>query len=214
EPREVAARPGEAGDKAQPDRGVGDDEDDGDRPGCGLGREHRGIPGPPKHPNFSTPQLGGQLRQPIRLIVGPAVFDGDVLTLDEARFLQSLAECTHAISTERCRVEEPDHRHRRLLRARTERPRRGAAEKANEVTSPHIRTQAQGQYCIGSNAYFDRLKPGIKPLPQRTANVADGSISSDRPASDALGMSASPPIATELVTRGSPSLCVNSGLID
>ena len=32
EPREVAARPGEAGDKAQPDRVVGDDEDDGDRP--------------------------------------------------------------------------------------------------------------------------------------------------------------------------------------
>ena len=41
EPREVAARPGEAGDKAQPDRVVGDDEDDGDRPGFGLGREHR-----------------------------------------------------------------------------------------------------------------------------------------------------------------------------
>ena len=32
-----------------------------------------------------------------------------------------------------------------LLRARRERPcRRHAAEKANELTSPHIRTQAQG----------------------------------------------------------------------
>ena len=26
-----------------------------------------------------------------------------------------------------------------------------SAEKANELTSPHIRTQAQGQHCIGSN---------------------------------------------------------------
>jgi hypothetical protein len=32
----------------------------------------------------------------------------------------------------------------RLLRARRKRPRRRAAEKANEFTSPHIRTQAQG----------------------------------------------------------------------
>jgi hypothetical protein len=31
-----------------------------------------------------------------------------------------------------------------LLRPRRERPRRRAAEKANELTSPHFRTQAQG----------------------------------------------------------------------
>jgi hypothetical protein len=42
-------------------------------------------------------------------------------------------------------MEDPDHRHRWLLRARSERPgNRRAAEKANELTSPHIRTQAQG----------------------------------------------------------------------
>ena len=42
-------------------------------------------------------------------------------------------------------AQESDHRHRRLLRARHERPSgRRAAEKANELTSPHIRTQAQG----------------------------------------------------------------------
>ena len=38
-----------------------------------------------------------------------------------------------------------------------------------------------------------------------------GSFSSDRPAPDALGMSAGPPIATELVTRGSPSLGAKTG---
>jgi len=39
-----------------------------------------------------------------------------------------------------------------LLRTRHERPRDSrAAEKANELTSPHFRTQAQGQDCFGSN---------------------------------------------------------------
>jgi hypothetical protein len=35
----VAARPSEAGDKTEPDRVFGDDEDDGDRRGCRLGRQ-------------------------------------------------------------------------------------------------------------------------------------------------------------------------------
>ena len=39
DPRQVAARPGEAGDKTKPDRVFGDGEDDGDRRGCRLGRE-------------------------------------------------------------------------------------------------------------------------------------------------------------------------------
>ena len=41
DPCQVAARPGEAGDKTEPDRVFGDDEDDGDRRGCRLGRERR-----------------------------------------------------------------------------------------------------------------------------------------------------------------------------
>ena len=45
DPREVAARPVEAGDKTEPDRVVADSEDDGDRRGCRLGREcRRGAP--------------------------------------------------------------------------------------------------------------------------------------------------------------------------
>jgi hypothetical protein len=48
-----------------------------------------------------------------------------------------------------CGQEDADAAHPlgllRLLSARSERPRRRrAAEKANELTSPHIRTQAQG----------------------------------------------------------------------
>jgi hypothetical protein len=41
-------------------------------------------------------------------------------------------------------MEKPDQRHRRLLRPRHEWPcHRRAAEKANELTSPHFRTQGQ-----------------------------------------------------------------------
>jgi hypothetical protein len=71
-------------------------------------------------------------------------------------------------------VEKPDLRHRWLLRAPRERPRnrRCAAEKRNELTSPHIRTQFRGQHCIGLNQYFDSaqtstlivLKTGSKTI--------------------------------------------------
>src|SRR5262249_36487077 len=39
---QVAARPSEACNKTEPDRVFGDDEDDGDRRGCGLSGERRG----------------------------------------------------------------------------------------------------------------------------------------------------------------------------
>ena len=39
--------------------------------------------------------VGRQRRQLIDSPVGPAVFDRDVLALDEARFAQALPECRH-----------------------------------------------------------------------------------------------------------------------
>jgi hypothetical protein len=55
---------------------------------------------------------------------------------DEMRGL-SWRSCAH----------KSNHRHGHLLRLRRERPRgRRSAEKANELTSPHIRTQAQGHH--------------------------------------------------------------------
>jgi hypothetical protein len=58
---------------------------------------------------------------------------------------------------ERSAAEKPDYRHRSLLRARRKRPRhRGAADQRDELASPHMHTQAQGQHCIGSNEHFDR----------------------------------------------------------
>src|SRR6266516_6571559 len=75
------------------------------------------------------------------LIFRRAVFDDDVLALDEACFLQALAEGGHQVSGigERCVPQETNDRHRRLLRARRNRRRdRRAAEQRDEVAAVHV----------------------------------------------------------------------------
>ena len=63
---DVAARPVEAGDKAKPDRVFADDEDDGDRRGCRLGRERRsGASGRDDDRDLPANQFGRQSGQPI-----------------------------------------------------------------------------------------------------------------------------------------------------
>jgi hypothetical protein len=72
------------------------------------------------------------------LVVGPAVFDRYILALDEARILEALTECAHTIrkAVGRCEVEKSHHRHRRLLRARRQRPCRcRAAEQRDELAT-------------------------------------------------------------------------------
>jgi hypothetical protein len=81
-------------------------------------------------------QIGRERRQSVILAFRPAVLDCHVLTLDVAGFLQTLAERgdERPPPVRRSAVEETDHRHRRLLRARCERPRsRRAAEQRDEV---------------------------------------------------------------------------------
>src|SRR6516162_6495154 len=99
------------------------------------------------HGDLSTNQFGRQLRQSIELILGPAVFDCHVLALDIAGILQALAKSAQTLgeSVTRCGTEPSNHWHRRLLRARRERPRgRRAAEQRDErapihsVTSPNL----------------------------------------------------------------------------
>ena len=92
------------------------------------------------HGDAAANQFGRQRRQPIDLIVGPAVFDRHVLALDIAASLEALAKYAQTVrSVRRCGVEEPDHRHRRLLRVRGVRPSGGrAAEKGEELPPPHV----------------------------------------------------------------------------
>src|SRR5262249_50299600 len=116
-------------------------EDDGDRRGCRPGGERwRETSACDNHGDLSPHQFRRQCRQPIELIVGPAVFDSDVLALDKACVFQALAESTQPgrVSIGRRGVEEPDHRHTRLLRPRRERPcGYTAAEKCDEFPPPH-----------------------------------------------------------------------------
>ena len=80
----VAARSREACDEAKTHRIVPDEEDNGDRLGCGLGRECRRRTCGGDHSNVAASQIGCQLRQPVILILGEAVYNRHVLTLNVA----------------------------------------------------------------------------------------------------------------------------------
>jgi hypothetical protein len=69
-----------------------------------------------------------------------------MIALDVAGFAQALAERAQTARPQvrRFGAEEPDHRHRRLLRARHEWPSSGrAAEKHDELAPLHVLPQAQ-----------------------------------------------------------------------
>src|SRR5262245_51674417 len=88
------------------------------------------------------------------LILRRAVFDRDVLPLDEACFLQALAERGHQVPSvgKRRTAEEPDHRHC-LLRARREGPgRRRTAEQSDELAAPHSITSSARASSIGGTS--------------------------------------------------------------
>src|SRR5262245_13066734 len=139
--RHVAARAGKAGDKTEPHRVFVDGEDDGDRRSCRLGSQRRiGTSGHRDHRDPSANQIGRQRREPIDLILGPAVFNQHILTLDNACVFEALTECADALRhpVRRSGVEESDHWHRRLLRAHRERPgHRRAPEQRDELAAPH-----------------------------------------------------------------------------
>src|SRR5205823_10067020 len=92
----------------------------------------------------SAHKLSRERRQSIVPAVGPAEFDRDVLTQDEAVFSESLLECFD-ITRVAGRVpgaQITNHRRRPLLRVRGKRPcSRCAAEKGDELASFHLRSQ-------------------------------------------------------------------------
>src|SRR5450759_5124293 len=85
------------------------------------------------------------------MIFRPAVFNLHILAVDISAYLQALHEGGHElrIPVRRTDVEEPNHRHRWLLRARCKRPRSRAAEKRNELASPHSITSSARARSIG-----------------------------------------------------------------
>jgi hypothetical protein len=82
----------------------------------------------------------------------PAVVDRHVLALDIARLFEALAKGTQALGNRlgRSDFEKSDHRHRRLLRARRERPRRRATDERDEFAPLHsITSSARSRMEVG-----------------------------------------------------------------
>src|SRR5437016_4957510 len=116
-------------------------EYDRNRRGRRFGRQCRRRGGRGDDGDLVLNQLGRQRRQSVILAPGPAILDRHVAALDITSFVEALAERGHhgCVSLRRPTIEEPDHRHCWLLRARRERPdcRRTAAEKRDEFPPPH-----------------------------------------------------------------------------
>ena len=131
--REVAARSVQAGDKSELRPG---------RPPSRRRSESSWSPPLPRVPQacviaaitatWRRTRSAAMRRQSIVLALRPAIFDRHVPALDIAGFAQALAERGEpgSVCFGRRAVQEPDHRHRRLLRARRERPRRRRAAEA------------------------------------------------------------------------------------
>src|SRR5262245_736571 len=88
------------------------------------------------------------------MIFGPAVFDGDVSTLDKAGFGQPSAESRRQCLriTRGPAADKSDHRHCRLLPPRREWPRRRAAEQRDELAPPHSITSSAATCSVGGTA--------------------------------------------------------------
>src|SRR5215471_5883187 len=94
---------------------------------------------------LAAEQVGGEARQPIRLIVRPALLDSDVASVDEPFLAQAVAKLRHDRREQRSgrAAQQPDYRQPRLLRARRERPCRScAAEKDDELSPFHSITSS------------------------------------------------------------------------
>ena len=93
-PGRIAARPSEAGDKAELDRVFGNAENDRYCPGCGFSRERgRRAPWRRNHTHLPVHQVSRLLREPVESPFRQAILDGNVLALDVAGFGKAPAEC-------------------------------------------------------------------------------------------------------------------------
>jgi hypothetical protein len=146
-PCDIAARPGEARNQTEPDRIFANTEDDGDGRGCSLGGQRRnGAAHREDHGDWPAGKFARQYWQTVELVLGPTVFDHDVLAFDITAFLQTCSKPTQPLSGSigRQRMHEADHRHCCLLRASSQRQRCRTAQSCDEFPTPHDRHQGSG----------------------------------------------------------------------
>src|SRR5262249_28405024 len=131
-------------------------EHDGNGRGRSFSSECRGRPASRKQRGHTQlNEFGSQNRQLVVVAFRPTKGNDEILPLDESRFSETSPEgCEDARGfSGRAAAEKSYHRHRRLLRARRERPRsRGAAEKPDELTAPHsITSSASNWIALGTS---------------------------------------------------------------
>ena len=137
---DVAARLVHAFDQAVLDRvAVAEGEDDGDRGGRRLRRQSRPAAAIGRdHRHLAIRQIRRQGGKPVVLTARPAVLDRNIDPFDKTGLGQPLLEPGHVGFPRfgRGDVEKADDRHRRLLRARRERPcRRRSADQRHEIAA-------------------------------------------------------------------------------
>src|SRR5262249_46552021 len=148
----ITARLIQAGDEAELYRIAARGEDNRNRTSRGLCNAHGRSAGRSDDRDLAMNEVGRLRRQSLVSAFRPAILDRHVLAIYVAGFLQSLAKrgCVEGIPLWRCAVEESDHRHRRLLRARREGPSgRRAAEQADERAPPHSITSSASASSLG-----------------------------------------------------------------
>src|SRR5262249_760507 len=147
----MAARSRQAGDQTELDGVIAHVEDDGNRRRYRFGHERRsGTAASDNDRDAFANQIARQSRQPVQLVLGPAVLNRDVLALGLARFLQALPKSGKRIGEHlgRLGMEKADRRYR-LLRPHRERPRSSAAEQRDELAASHSITSSARASSVG-----------------------------------------------------------------
>src|SRR5262249_45196214 len=103
-------------------------------------------------------QVGRQLRQSVGLVLRPAIYDRDILTLEVAAVFQATVKSLQATREHfgRYDIKKPNCRHGRPLRPRHNRPCRRAAEQRDELAAPH--------HSITSSARRSNASEKVRPI--------------------------------------------------
>ena len=136
----VAARLVQARDQAALHR-IGDGgEDDGDVLGCFVCCERGDVTARcDDHVDPATDQFGGERRQPLKVVAGPAILDLGGLAVDKAPFRQTLVERLELLAGSKTRsaaAQYANHWKRQLLR--TQRRRRGRNSTGNRQSKEEL----------------------------------------------------------------------------
>src|SRR5262249_56096437 len=134
-----AARPSKAGDQPMADRVSTEAKRDRDRRRRGFSCKRGRIAQGSDSCNATADEVTHERRQAIVLAAEPMVLNDSVLAFNVAGFTEAFRKRCRMASgaVERSTADKADHRHRRLLRARRERPRRCAAEQRYELAALH-----------------------------------------------------------------------------